>query len=158
LRPVPLLLALPLVLVACGGSGGDTSAKTVERPRLTQRQLVTEANRVCIASDRRVFRLGQLSTEPAGWHKTATAAKRGIAEMARLRPPASQQRKFDAMLVAARKLQTAIDDVGDALEANDFAKARAAQARATRYDTQIKRMAASLGLTFCEQLLTNWPA
>jgi hypothetical protein len=62
------------------------------------------------------------------------------------------------MLATARKLKTAIADVRDALTADDVTKARQAQRRATNDDTSIKKQAARLGLTFCEQLLTNWPA
>ena len=40
----------------------------------------------------------------------------------------------------------------------EYAKARAAQLAATRTDTAIHRQAQKLGLTFCQQLLTNWPA
>lgn len=146
---------MPVVLTACGGSGGDNPAETT---RLTQKQFVAQGNQVCIDSDRRVFRLGDLSTDPEGWTKTAQAARTGISDMAKIRPPEARQAGFDAMLAQARKLATAIEDVRDALKANDFEKARAAQTRATTLDTGIKKQASRLGLTFCEQLLTNWPA
>jgi hypothetical protein len=146
---------VPVVLTACGGSGGDNPAETT---RLTQKQFVAQGNQVCIDSDRRVFRLGDLSTDPEGWTKTAQAARTGISDMAKIRPPEARQAGFDAMLAQARKLATAIEDVRDALKANDFEKARAAQTRATTLDTGIKKQASRLGLTFCEQLLTNWPA
>jgi hypothetical protein len=146
---------VPVVLSACGGSGGDNPAETT---RLTQKQFVAQGNQVCIDSDRRVFRLGDLSTDPEGWTKTAQAARTGISDMAKIRPPEARQAGFDAMLAQARKLATAIEDVRDALKANDFEKARAAQTRATTLDTGIKKQASRLGLTFCEQLLTNWPA
>jgi hypothetical protein len=152
-RAIPLLLA-PAFLVACGSSGGGTT----EAPRLTQQEFVTAANQVCIDSDRRVFRIGNLTADPAGWTKTAAAASVGIADMRALRPPASRQAGFDDMLKQAEQLRHAIEDVRDALRKHDFAKARAAQTRATTADTKIKHQASALGLTFCEQLLTNWPA
>jgi hypothetical protein len=144
---------VPALLSACGGE-----EKPAEPARLTQKQFVQQGNQVCIASDRRVFRLGDLSTDPDGWTKTAQAARTGIAEMAKLRPPAPRQQGFDTMLADARKLADAIEDVRDALKAQQFDKARKAQTQATSYDTKIKRQASRLGLTFCEQLLTNWPA
>jgi hypothetical protein len=154
LRPaICVFLLLPLVAAACGGSGGGEGEK-----RLTAAQLVTEANQVCIASDRRIFRLGQLTTDPAGWRRTARAASRGIADMARLRPPEDKQKGFDTMLASARQLQKIVADIATALAKKDFAKAQAAQARATQLDTKIKFQARALGLTFCEQFLTNWPA
>jgi hypothetical protein len=153
-RRALLLLALvvPVLAAACG------SSKSKEEPRLTQNQFVEQANQVCIRSDRRVFRIGDLSTDPDGWTKTVTAAGKGIQEMAKLRPPADRQQGFNRMLAGARKLKAAIADVRDALTANDVTKARKAQKRATDYDTSIKKQASRLGLTFCEQLLTNWPA
>jgi hypothetical protein len=153
-RALPLLI-VPVVLTACGSGGEDKPAETA---RLTQKQFVTQANQVCIDSDRRVFRLGDLSTDPDGWTKTAQAARTGISDMAKLRPPEARQDGFDAMLEQARKLADAIEDVRDALKKNDLAAARAAQTRATTLDTAIKKQASRLGLTFCEQLLTNWPA
>jgi hypothetical protein len=39
-----------------------------------------------------------------------------------------------------------------------FSAARKAQFAATNADTAIHRQAKKLGLTFCQQLLTNWPA
>ena len=144
------------VLAACGGSSKPESKE--DEPRLTQTQFVQQANQVCIRSDRRVFRIGNLSTDPDGWSKTVAAARTGIAEMAKLRPPARRARGFEAMLATARKLETALADVTDALKARNYGKAQKAQGRATTFDTSVKKQASRLGLTFCEQLLTNWPA
>ncbi|HEY3184252.1 MAG TPA: hypothetical protein VGJ77_15535 [Gaiellaceae bacterium] len=155
MRRALLLLALvvPALAAACGGG-----SESKEEPRLTQKQFVEQANQVCIRSDRRVFQIGDLSADPAGWSKTVDAAEKGIEEMAELRPPADRQQQFDRLLATARKLKTAIADVRDALTAGDVAKAQKAQRRATNDDTSIKKQASRLGLTFCEQLLTNWPA
>jgi hypothetical protein len=147
-----VLLALPLVAAACGGSSSE------DEKRLTSSELVTQANQVCITSDRRIFRLGQLTTDPAGWRRTARAASRGIADMAKLRPPEDKQKGFDTMLASARQLQKIVGDIATALAKKDYAKAQTAQARATQLDTKIKLQARALGLTFCEQFLTNWPA
>jgi hypothetical protein len=155
LRLLLLSGLIPVVAAACGG-GGDSSSE--EAPRLTQQQFVTQANRVCIKSDRRIFDIGQLTTDPNGWQKTAAAAKVGVNEMAVLRPPEAKQKQFDAMLAQGRRLQDAVADVYAAIVANDLTKARDAQRRAAIADSRIKRQASALGLTFCEQLLTNWPA
>jgi hypothetical protein len=153
LRPAFLvLLALPLVAAACGGGSSE------DEKRLTASELVTQANQVCIASDRRIFNLGQLTIDPGGWRRTARAASRGIADMAKLRPPEDKQKGFDTMLASARQLQKIVGDIATALAKKDYAKAQTAQARATQLDTKIKLQARALGLTFCEQFLTNWPA
>ena len=48
--------------------------------------------------------------------------------------------------------------VHDALVKKNYVQARTAQNAATTADTAIHRQAQKLGLTFCQQLLTNWPA
>ena len=40
----------------------------------------------------------------------------------------------------------------------NYAAAQKAQFAATAADTQIHKQARKIGLTFCQQLLTNWPA
>jgi hypothetical protein len=55
-------------------------------------------------------------------------------------------------------VQKQIAAVRTALVAQNYTKARAAQKRATNLDTEVKLQSRRLGLTFCEQLLTNWPA
>ena len=145
-------IALPVLVAGCGG---DSSPKET---RLTQTQFVREGNGVCIRSDRRVYRIGDLSSNPGPWRETADAAEKGIEEMLELRPPAAKQKQFDSMITSARQLQRAVEDIYKALVADQPGKARAAQRRAVKADSVIKRKAHTLGLTFCEQLLTNWPA
>jgi hypothetical protein len=156
--PVPRALLLVLVVPVLAAGCGSTAAKQAEPTRLTQQQFVSAANAVCIKSDRRVFRLGRLSLLPAGWAATAAAARTGIVEMSAVRPPVQSERGFQHMLSLGRQLATGIQQVHDALEKKDFKLARAAQLRATKDDTAIHRQAKKLGLTFCQQLLTNWPA
>jgi hypothetical protein len=155
-----LMLAVP-ALAACGSSSTKTTppaTTAAAAPRLTQHQFVNAGNLVCLHSDRRVYRLGALSRDPAGWAKTASAARVGIAEMKTLRPPLADQAGFDHLLVLADRLATGIDRVHAALVKQDYAAARKAQFDATDADTQIHKQARKIGLTFCQQLLTNWPA
>ena len=151
-----LVLALPLAVAACGGS--SSSSAPTEAPRLTQKQFVTQANGVCMRSDRRVYRLGRLSLDPRGWAQTAAEARRGVAEMARLRPPLAAQPRFDRLLHEGRRLAGGIQKVHDALVKENLPTAQKWQLDATRADSGIHRLARALGLTFCQQLLTNWPA
>jgi hypothetical protein len=160
-----LLLAVP-ALAACGSSSdaksnppATTAATTVaDEQRLTQEQFTSAGNLVCLQSDRRVYRLGALSRDPAGWAKTAKEARVGIAAMKKLHPPLADQAGFDHMLVLADRLATGIQQVHDALLKKNYAAARKAQFRAADADTAIHKQARRIGLTFCQQLLTNWPA
>ena len=150
------LLVLTAVAVGVSGCGGGSAAR--ERPRLSADAFVEEGNGVCIRADRRVFRIGGLGPAPGPWKRTADAAATSIREMRELRPPEARQKRFDALLAAAEKVRLAVSDVHDALVQEKYDRAREAQIRAVRADAEVKRIAHALGLTFCEQLLTNWPA
>ena len=156
-RALLTAVAVPLLAVGCGASSHKATSTAIA-PRLTQQQFVSAGNAVCIRSDRRIFRLGRLSLLPEGWAKTAAAAQIGVREMSAVRPPAPQQAGFDHMLALGKELALGIDRVHAALVKNDYKTAQAAQLKATTADTAIHLQAKKLGLTFCQQLLTNWPA
>jgi hypothetical protein len=148
---------VPVLAASCGGSKStSTTATAVKRP--TQQQFVAAANAVCVRSDRAIYKLGRLSLAPAGWAETAAAARRAVADMKKVTPPAGKDAAFRQLLAEGQKLAAGIQKVHDALVTKDYAKARAAQNAATAADTAIHREAQKLGLTFCQQLLTNWPA
>jgi hypothetical protein len=159
MRVVWFLLTVP-VLAACGASSAKTNPSTTVAvvPRLTQKDFVKEANLVCLHSDRRVYKLGTLSRDPAGWEKVAQAARVAIAEMEKLRPPATDQVGFDRLLLLAHRLTNGVGRVHAALMRRDFTVARTDQSVAKDVSAQIHAQARRLGLTFCQQLLTNWPA
>jgi hypothetical protein len=151
---------MPVLMAGCGSSSDKDSSsdKKAEPARLTQQQFVSAANAVCIKSDRRVFRLGNLSRLPAGWAATASAARTGVAEMSVLRGPVGSDAGFQHMLTLGKQLAAGIQQVHDALAKKNYKAAEAAQLKATNTDTAIHLQARTLGLTFCQQLLTNWPA
>jgi hypothetical protein len=152
-RAFLLVLLVPAVAAGCG-----SSHKKAAPPRLTQKQFVSAANTVCINSDRRVFRLGRLTLLPSGWAETAAAARTGVAQMTAVHPPLQSEAGFERMLSLGRQLAAGVQQVHDALVKKDYALARTAQLKATKDDTAIHLQAKKLGLTFCQQLLTNWPA
>ena len=153
-----LLLLVVLVPLVAAGCGSSKKAATTTVPALTQKQFVSAANAVCIRSDRRVFRLGRLTLLPQGWAQTAAAARQGVREMSAVHPPAAQQAGFAHMLALGNQLANGIQRVHDALAKKNYKVAQAEQLKATNADTDIHRQAKKLGLTFCQQLLTNWPA
>ena len=160
MRVAWFLLTVP-VLAACGASSATkTNPSTTDAavPRLTQKNFVKEGNLVCLHSDRRVYKLGTLSRNPVGWEKVAQAAHAAIAEMKKLQPPLADQVGFDRLLLLARSLADGIVQVHAALMRHDFRTARTDQSVAKNVSAQIHAQARTLGLTLCQQLLTNWPA
>jgi hypothetical protein len=153
-----LLLLVPVLAAACGGSKSSTTTTAAEPKRPTQQQFVAAANAVCVRSDRAIYKVGRLSLAPAGWAMTAAAARRAVADMRTVTPPAEKDAGFQKLLAQGQKLATGIQQVHDALVKKNYLAARTAQNAATTADTAIHRQAQQLGLTFCEQLLTNWPA
>jgi hypothetical protein len=121
---------------------------------------VAAADQVCVASDRRSYTLaGSLSTKASSWEKTIRAADLALTGMAALRPPARDADAFARLLALGRELRNNVQRVHDALAKRNMQAARDAQRAATGYDTAaIHEEAAKLGLTFCEQPQTNWPA
>jgi hypothetical protein len=160
MRVAWFLLTVP-VLAACGASSAaktNPSTTVAAVPRLTQKNFVKEGNLVCLHSDRRVYKLGTLSRDPVGWEKVALAAHVAITEMRKLRPPIADQVGFDRLLVLAQRLANGIARVHAALMRHAYTTARADQSGARNVSGQIHAQARTLGLTFCQQLLTNWPA
>jgi predicted component of type VI protein secretion system len=156
-RPALLFLCLPLFAAACGGSTSATTTTTA-KTRPTQKQFVAAANAVCVRSDRAVFRLGRLTRKPAGWARTAAAARRAVADMRKITPAAGRDEGFQHLLTLGQTLANQIQNVHDDLVKKNYTNALKAQTAATDADTAIHRQAQKLGLTFCQQLLTNWPA
>jgi hypothetical protein len=156
-RRALLLLLVPVLAAACSGSKSSTTT-TVAKPRPTQQQFVSAANAVCVRSDRAIYKVGRLTLAPAGWAQTAAAARRAVADMKTVTAPAGKDAAFRQLLTEGQKLATGIQQVHDALVKKNYLAARTAQNAATKADTAIHLRAQQLGLTFCQQLLTNWPA
>jgi hypothetical protein len=144
--------------VACGSPKPAAQTVSKQKPRLTQKRFVAAADQVCVRSDRRIYRLGSLSTAPAGWAKTMAAADSALGQMAALRPPAAEASGFAHLLRLGRRLRDSVWQVHHALVGKDLKAARRWQRTATAVGRQIRAQAKALGLTFCEQPLTNWPA
>ena len=148
------------VAVGCGTPKPTALSPTGQRHRLSQKQFVTAADQICVASDRRAYTLaGSLSTKASSWEKTIQSADLALTRMAALRPPTRDAAGFARLLELGRRLRSNVQRVHDALARQNLAAARKAQHTATGYDTsEIHQQAAKLGLTFCEQPQTNWPA
>ena len=157
MRRLPLLLVFALAVTACGSSK-EAKTTTATDTTATMQAFVTAGNKVCMDSDRRIFKLGRLSRDPKGWAKTAASARTAIAEMRRVTPPPSRAAAFRQMIRYANALALSVQEVHDALVKSNLDTATAAQFAAAQIQDRVHVAAKSAGLTFCQQALTNWPA
>ena len=156
---LPLLLLAVLALAACGGSKDAKTTTTGTTTLSTSMQAyVTAGNKVCMDSDKRIFKLGRLTRDPKGWAKTAAAARAAIGEMRKVTPPPERANAFKQMLRFASALALSVQEVHDALVKSDLDTATAAQFAAAQIQDNVHTSAKAAGLTFCQQQLTNWPA
>jgi hypothetical protein len=146
------------VTAGCGSSKPAATTAPKPPPRLTQKHFAAAADEVCVDSDRRIYKLGALSTAPAGWTKTVAAATTALHQMAALRPPLPDAVGFGRLLAFGGQLRGDVQQVEHALAGKNLKAARRAQLAAQTAGTRIRAEAKALGLTFCEQPQTNWPA
>ena len=155
MRRTLLLLALPLALAACGGSSkSSTTTTTAASPA----DFVKSGNQVCQAADQRTFKIGRLTRNPQGWARTAASAKQAVREMRQVEAPAARATEFNQMMRYANAVALTIQEIHDALVKKDYDTAAAGQFAAGQLSDKVHQSARRLGLTFCQQQLTNWPA
>lgn len=153
-----MLLLFGLALSACGGADAAKRTTTVTNDATSVQAFVTAANNVCMAADKRIYKLGRLTRAPKGWARTAAEARQAIAEMQHVKPPPDRAQAFSLMMRYARGLALSIQEVHDALIKKNIDVAAAAQFAAASFQDKVHSTAKGLGLTFCQQPLTNWPA
>jgi hypothetical protein len=155
MRRLPILMLFALSVTACGSS---KDAKTTTSATTSVPAFIAAANKVCQDTDKHIMAIGRLSRNPRGWARTYEAAKAGVVAMRNVTPPPSRARAFKLMLRYANALAITMQEVHNALVKNNIDVAAAAQIAAGRIQDKVHQQAKVLGLTFCQQPLTNWPA
>ncbi len=153
------LAAVALVIAGCGGSDKQAATTTTKvAPPLTHKQLIARGNQVCIDTDRAVSKLGKPTRDTSYWDELIPLSNDALAQMQALRPAAKDKGAFDHMMSLARREVAAITAVRDAIGKKKLASAQTKLRAATALDTKVKFAARDVGLGFCSQLLSNWPA
>jgi hypothetical protein len=155
---LPVLLLFVLALSACGGTNSAKRSTTTANGATSVQAFVTAANNICMAADKRIVKLGRLTRDPRGWARTAAEARQAIHEMQKVTPPPDRAQAFQLMIRYARGLALSIQEVHDALVKKNIDFAAGAQFAAAHFQDKVHEIAKGLGLTFCQQPLTNWPA
>jgi hypothetical protein len=161
-RRLTILAFAILGLTACGGSSGTTKTVTTTSTPATSaaaiKSFVDAGNKVCMDADKRVLKIGRLTRNPKGWALTAAAARRGVREMQAVKPPAGRAAGFAQLLRYANALALSLQEIKVSLVKGDVDTAAAAQFAAAKFQDKVHSTAKTVGLTFCQQQLTNWPA
>jgi hypothetical protein len=149
-----------LSVAACGGSKDTKSTTTTTAATRTTSlpAFVAAANKVCEDTDKQIMSIGRLTRNPRGWARTYATAKSAVVAMQKVTPPPGRKFRFRVMLRYANALALSMQEVHDALVKNNIDVAAAAQLAAARLQDEVHKQAKVLGLTFCQQPLTNWPA
>lgn len=158
MRPVPVIVLFALAVSACGGSDSSKGSTSTVSTSTSMQAFVSAGNSVCMAADKRIVKLGRLTRDPKGWARTAAAARTAVREMQKVKPPPTRAKAFAQMIHYASALALSIQEVHDALVKKDIDTAAAAQFAAAQIQDKVHATAKSVGLTFCQQALTNWPA
>jgi hypothetical protein len=151
------LAAAALVIAGCGG-GDKKATTTTVAPPLTHKQLITRGNQICIDTDRAVQQLGKPTHDTTYWDKLIPLSKNALAQMNALRPGAKDKGAFDKLMRLARQEVATIGEIRAALAKKNLTQAGTKLEVATALDTKVKFAAKDVGLGFCSQLLSNWPA
>jgi hypothetical protein len=133
-----------LAAAGCGESKGSN--------RLSKEDYLKRADAVCAAFDHRLEEL----PEPKTIEEVVTLAdeakpiaRRGLAELRKLRPPTELQEDVDAWLALNRANVDAIDDLRKAAAASDEAAARAVSQRSVDNERKADALAERIGLEEC---------
>jgi hypothetical protein len=78
--------------------------------------------------------------------------------MRAVKPPATRAAAFGLLLRYANALALSLQEVEVSLRKGDVDTAAAAQFTAAKFSDKVHAVAKTMGLTFCQQQLTNWPA
>ena len=147
-----------LMVTACGGSKETKTTSTTTSATPSLQSFVTAGNKVCQDTDKEITSIGRLTRDPRGWARTYQAARDGVHAMQQVTPPPNRARAFKLMLRYANALALSMQEVHEALVKKNIDVAAAAQLAAGRIQDKVHEQAKAVGLTFCQQPLTNWPA
>ena len=155
------MLVAVLGVSACGG--GDDGGGAGNGARLSNAELVEQANRICGEYDRRIEDIqaqyrGRITglgdeesldaiAEFAGESRSAVAD--GLEELRALQPPEELESRYDRWLTTGEQTLERIDELEQAAAAGDREEVAKLVARADEQERESDRLAKELGLTGC---------
>ena len=138
------LLALVL-LVGCGGGGGTP---------LTKAEYASKADAICGKYNQQTKSLGSPSNL-AGLakvaDKTLSILDKAIADLKKLKPPASEKATADQWLTQVENLKSDLGEIRDKAKANDTPGVQAVLPKAQDHNSKSNALASRLGMTVCNQ-------
>lgn len=137
------LLAL-VVLPGCGGGGTP----------LTKEEYASRADAICGKYNQQTKSLGNpsnLTGLAKVADKTLSILDNAIAELKKLKPPASQKAIADQWLTQVENLKSDLAEIRDKAKAKDTPGVQAVLPKAQDHNTRSNELASRLGMSVCNQ-------
>jgi len=117
-----LLATIAALAVVSLGGCGDNNSETKEAPRLTKAQFIAKASAICARTNRQLERAGQKlapGTTEAQFVRDSVAPifRSAIDQIERLRPPAADAPKAQAIVDAGRRGLARLESDPESLQA-----------------------------------------
>lgn len=136
-----ILLATLLAVAGCGGE-----------ERLSRAEFLRQADAICANYERRLDAIEEpraLRDVPRFIERGVPLARKELAELEKLRPPAEDEAKVERLLAQVRKTISELEHLGEAAAARDRAAAQAAAARVEEASDRAAKLAQRYGLDEC---------
>ena len=138
------LLAL-VVLPGCGGGGGTA---------LTKEEYAARADAICGKYNEQTKSLGNptnLADLAVVADKTLSVLDKAIADLKKLKPPASEKAIADQWLTQVDNLKDDLTEIRDKAKANDTPGVSAVLPKAQDHNSKSNELAGQLGMSVCNQ-------
>jgi hypothetical protein len=159
-----VLLALAAGCSSSGNKAGQSAASTggaTAGPRLSTADFIKRGNAICTAYYKKLNKLPQ----PTNQHSLAQAIRhqsgyleQTLAQLDRLRPPASDERTFAEMISTVRSSFPLLSPLIGAIARGEKAAVQRFFAKGDAIDARANQLAAEIGLYVCAQPTPQVPS
>jgi hypothetical protein len=144
-RAALIALALAVLLPGCGGASGKP---------LTKEEYASKADAVCGKYNEQIKSFANpknLSDLAKVADKTLPILDQAIADLTKLKPPASEKALADQWLTQVRGLKSDLQEIRDKAKTGDLQAVQAVVPRATDHNSKSNALAGQLGMSVCNK-------
>ncbi|MDX6401541.1 MAG: hypothetical protein QOF27_2147 [Gaiellaceae bacterium] len=136
-----------VLLPGCGGGGGGGTP-------LTKEEYASKADAICGKYNQQTKSLGNpsnLSGLAKVADKTLSILDKAIADLKKLKPPASEKATADQWMTQVENLKSDLAEIRDKAKANDTPGVQAVLPKAQDHNSKSNELASRLGMSVCNQ-------